>query len=111
LAADAEAPPNVGARRLLAPFINGTLHPRYAHAENYRNGAVHPSLGNYIALEAGDPRGIDFDAPPSQVPLDVACHLADTRPERHFPDSFITVRLSIARWLPRCPACHRPRNS
>jgi SRSO17 transposase len=37
-----------------------------------------------------------------------------SRPERHFPDSFITARLSIARtiagWLPRCPACHRPRN-
>ena len=36
-----------------------------------------------------------------------------SRPERHFPDSFITVRLAaarmIARWLPRCPACHRWR--
>lgn len=34
------------------------------------------------------------------------------RPERHFPDSFITVRLAlvraIAQWLPRCPACHQP---
>ena len=33
------------------------------------------------------------------------------RPERHFDDSFITMRLAIARqishWLPRCPACHR----
>ncbi len=31
-----------------------------------------------------------------------------------FSDSFNTARLSIARtiagWLPRCPACHRPRN-
>ena len=37
-----------------------------------------------------------------------------SRPQRHLSDSFITVRLSIARsvasWLPRCPACHRPRN-
>ena len=34
-----------------------------------------------------------------------------SRPKRHFPDSFITVRLAIARiistWLPRCPICHR----
>jgi len=37
-----------------------------------------------------------------------------TRPERHFRDSFITVRLAVARvlatWLPRCPLCHRPRS-
>jgi hypothetical protein len=35
-----------------------------------------------------------------------------SRPERHFADSFITVRLAIAlflaRWLPRCPFCHQP---
>jgi hypothetical protein len=34
-----------------------------------------------------------------------------SRPERHFPDSFITARLAIARrvasWLPRCPTCYR----
>ena len=34
-----------------------------------------------------------------------------SRPERHFVDSFITIRLAlaraIARWLPRCPLCHR----
>jgi SRSO17 transposase len=33
-----------------------------------------------------------------------------SRPERHFADSFATMRLAIARaiarWLPRCPACH-----
>jgi hypothetical protein len=37
-----------------------------------------------------------------------------SRPERHFPDSFITVRLAIARsaagWLPRCPDCHWRRH-
>ena len=36
------------------------------------------------------------------------------RPERHFIDSFTTIRLAIARvlarWLPRCPACHRFRD-
>lgn len=35
----------------------------------------------------------------------------NSRPERHFADSFATIRLAIARalvrWLPRCPACHR----
>src|ERR1044071_1012402 len=32
------------------------------------------------------------------------------RPERHFRDSLVTIRLAfaraIARWLPRCPVCH-----
>jgi len=37
-----------------------------------------------------------------------------TRPERHFRDSFITVRLAVARVLahngyPDAPLCHRPR--
>ena len=59
-----------------APYINTVLLPRFAHAENYRNGGLHPSLGNYIALEAGNNLGIAFDAPPSEVHLAVACHLA-----------------------------------
>jgi len=58
-----------------APYINGTLLPRFAHAVNYRNGGLHGSLGNYIALEAGDPLGIHFDAAPAVVPLPVNCHL------------------------------------
>ncbi len=59
-----------------APYLNGVLLPRFAHAEDYRNGGVHPSLGNYIALEAGNPLGVDFDAPPGEVHLPVSCHLA-----------------------------------
>lgn len=59
-----------------APYINGTLLPRFAHAANHRNGGLHPSLGNYIALEAGDPLGIDFDAPPAEVSIPVTCHLS-----------------------------------
>jgi hypothetical protein len=59
-----------------APYINGALLSRFAHAENYRNGGLHPSLGNYIALEAGNNLGIAFDAPPSEVSLPVPCHLA-----------------------------------
>lgn len=59
-----------------APFVNGTLLPRFAHAVNYRTGGLHPSLGNYVWLEAGDPLGIHFDAPPAEVPLPVTCHVA-----------------------------------
>ncbi len=40
---------------------------------------------------------------------------SSSRPERHFADSFATVRLAIARvlirWLPRCPYCHRSHDS
>ena len=61
---------------LSAPYINSVLLARFAYAENYRNGGLHPSLGNYIALEAGNNLGIAFDAPPSEVHLPVACHLA-----------------------------------
>jgi SRSO17 transposase len=36
---------------------------------------------------------------------------SNARPERHFEDSFASIRLAIARflatWLPRCPLCHR----
>ena len=59
-----------------APFINGTLLPRFAHAESYRNGGLHPSLPNYIALEAGDGLGVTCDATPTELILPVPCHLA-----------------------------------
>jgi hypothetical protein len=61
-----------------APFINTVLLPRFAHATSYRNGGLHPSLGNYIALEAGSNLGITVDAPPSDVPLPVSCHLVSS---------------------------------
>jgi hypothetical protein len=35
-----------------APYINGTLLPKYAHATNYTT-TVHPSEPNYVWLEAG----------------------------------------------------------
>src|SRR5581483_1115267 len=38
-----------------APYITNTLLPMGAHAENYRNGDVHPSAPNYVSLEAGSP--------------------------------------------------------
>jgi hypothetical protein len=47
--------------------------------------------------------------------LEAHAHAHAHAPERHFVDSFITIRLviarAIARWLPRCPTCHRSRDS
>jgi phosphatidylinositol-3-phosphatase len=49
-----------------APFINGTLLPAGAHAENYFNPpGNHPSEPNYIWLEAGDNLAIADDLPPA----------------------------------------------
>ena len=49
-----------------APYINGTLLPLGSHAENYFNPpGLHPSLPNYIWLEAGSSLGITDDADPS----------------------------------------------
>jgi phosphatidylinositol-3-phosphatase len=49
-----------------APYINNTLLPMASHAELYFNPpAVHPSLPNYLWLEAGTSFGIINDDPPS----------------------------------------------
>lgn len=43
-----------------APYINGTLIPAGAHAENYWNPPnEHPSLGNFLWMEAGTDFGIN----------------------------------------------------
>ncbi len=53
-----------------APYINDQLLPMASHAENYQGlNGVHPSLPNYIWLEAGSSLGVSSDAPPSQYPL------------------------------------------
>jgi hypothetical protein len=43
----------------------------------------------------------------------IATVRSKSRPERHFVDSFISMKLALARaiacWLPRCPVCHRSR--
>jgi len=51
-----------------APYINATLLPAAAHAENYFDNPAmaHPSEPNYLWLEAGDNFGILDDNPPSQ---------------------------------------------
>ncbi|TMH53097.1 MAG: phosphoesterase, partial [Betaproteobacteria bacterium] len=49
-----------------APYINNTLLPMASHAELYFNPPlVHPSLPNYLWLEAGINFGIFNDDPPS----------------------------------------------
>ena len=49
-----------------APYINNTLLPMASHAEQYFNPLLnHPSLPNYLWLEAGTNFGIHDDNPPS----------------------------------------------
>src|SRR3954470_1536553 len=59
-----------------APYINGTLLSQGAHAENYQNVRnLHPSLPNYIWLEAGSNLGVTDDATPSVHRLSTSQHL------------------------------------
>src|ERR1022692_2490834 len=59
-----------------APYINNTLVPLASHAEQYFNPPNnHPSLPNYLWLEAGTNFGIYDDGPPSQHPLSSKKHL------------------------------------
>ena len=58
-----------------APYINGTLLRLGAHAENYVNGAMHPSEPNYVWLEAGDALGIANDAAPAYNNRTTRAHL------------------------------------
>jgi hypothetical protein len=61
-----------------ASFVNGTLVPLGAHAEAYYNPAgIHPSLPNYIWLEAGDNLGVKADGEPSQFHQATTDHLVD----------------------------------
>src|SRR2546426_8358911 len=49
-----------------APYINNTLLPMASRAEQYFNPpGIHPSLPNYLWLEAGTSFGIDNDSDPS----------------------------------------------
>ena len=59
-----------------APYINGMLLAQGAHAENYQNVPnLHPSLPNYIWLEAGSNLGVTDDATPSVHRLSTSQHL------------------------------------
>jgi phospholipase C len=59
-----------------APYINNTLIPMASHAEQYFNPpGNHPSLPNYLWLEAGTNFGILNDGPPSQNSQTTKKHL------------------------------------
>ena len=59
-----------------APYINGTLLAQGAHADRYMNvPGLHPSLPNYIWLEAGSTLGVTDDAEPSAHRLTTSQHL------------------------------------
>src|SRR5205085_9190911 len=59
-----------------APYINGTLLAQGAHAEKYMNvPGLHPSLPNYIWLEAGNNLGVTDDAAPAYHQLSTSQHL------------------------------------
>src|SRR5213595_3211789 len=61
-----------------APYINGTLLPRAAHAEQYYNPPnSHPSLPNYLWLEAGTNFNISNDNLPSQNHQSTTSHLVN----------------------------------
>jgi len=59
-----------------APYINNTLLPIASHAESYYNPPnLHPSLPNYLWLEAGTNFGILNDGLPSQNSQNTTQHL------------------------------------
>jgi len=69
-----------------APYINGTLLPAFAHAENYRTGGQYPSLPNYITLEAGDDMGLAKTSPlPTDYRIDTKDHLTTYLQRRSIP--------------------------
>lgn len=67
-----------------APYINHTLLPLGAHASHYFNPpGVHPSLPNYLWLEAGTNFGIFDDNPPGAHPLRTTRHLVTLLSRAH----------------------------
>ena len=60
-----------------APYINHTLFPMAAVSNNYFNPpGNHPSLPNYLWMEAGKSFGIRDDGPPSQHSQGTHAHLS-----------------------------------
>jgi phosphatidylinositol-3-phosphatase len=59
-----------------APYINYTLLPESSHAENYSNPpGNHPSLPNYLWLEAGSNLGVKNDGTPASNHQSTRDHL------------------------------------
>src|SRR5205807_1836500 len=60
-----------------ATYTNNTLHAIHAHAAQYFNPpGIHPSLPNYLWLEAGTNFGISADDSPSAGHQSTTMHLA-----------------------------------
>src|SRR5881398_4173111 len=58
-----------------APYINNTLLPQASHAEQYYNPpGLHPSLPNYLWLEAGTNFGITSDLLPASAHQNTTNH-------------------------------------
>jgi hypothetical protein len=67
-----------------APYINKTLLPMASHAEHFYNPpGNHPSLPNYLWLEAGTNFGIYDDNPPSQDHQGTHKHLVNQLDAAH----------------------------
>ncbi len=59
-----------------APYLNHTLLPMSSYCENYQNvPGLHPSLPNYLWLEAGTSFGVTDDANPSAHHQNTTNHL------------------------------------
>src|SRR6266478_3465719 len=59
-----------------APYLNNTLLPMGSHAEQYYNPpGLHPSLPNYLWLEAGTNFGITNDNDPNSNHQSTTAHL------------------------------------
>src|ERR1041384_6382054 len=60
-----------------APYINNTLLPMSSYATQYFNPpGIHPSLPNYLWLEAGSNFGIADDNDPARSEEHTTSHLA-----------------------------------
>lgn len=59
-----------------APYINKTLLPMAAYANNFTN-PLHPSLPNYITLEAGSDLGVTVDGLPGKYAQGTHEHLSE----------------------------------
>ncbi len=59
-----------------APYINGTLLPQFAHAEQYMSNGIYPSLPNYLTLEGGSDFGLINQSPlPQDFRIATTSHL------------------------------------
>jgi hypothetical protein len=69
-----------------APYINKTLVPMAAVANNYFNPpGNHPSLPNYLWMEAGTNLGVHADGLPSTYPQSTHAHLTELLHNANIP--------------------------